>query len=161
MIYDPFSAVRAICVYSGWTRSNLSIQKLLYIAHMIHLGRHSDGPERLAPLVRSDFFAWMYGPVVPSVYHELKMFGVKNVVDFSSLRHAPDPPSHPEESDTGYYTVKYVCDSLRGVDSHRLVAYTHSVDSAWSRHYNSKKPDTIIPKEAIYDEYQRRYGQKT
>jgi len=47
----------------------MKLQKLIYFAHGWHLGliRH--------PLVDELFEAWEYGPVVPSIYHEFKMFG--------------------------------------------------------------------------------------
>ena len=40
---------------SGWNLSNLELQKILYIAHMFHLGRHSTA------LVRGEFQAWDLG----------------------------------------------------------------------------------------------------
>lgn len=49
--------------------SNLKLQKLLYYAQGHYLGRYG------RPLFDDAIEAWAHGPVVPSVYHELKIFG--------------------------------------------------------------------------------------
>ena len=54
---------------AGDTVSNLKVQKLLYYAQgfaLVILGK---------PLFDEDIEAWNHGPVVASVYHELKNFG--------------------------------------------------------------------------------------
>lgn len=48
--------------------TNLKLQKLLFFAHADHLV--STGH----PLVRDEFEAWSYGPVIPAVYQEFKRF---------------------------------------------------------------------------------------
>lgn len=49
--------------------SNLKLQKLLYYAQGHHLGSHG------VPIFDDKVEAWAHGPVVRSVYHELKKFG--------------------------------------------------------------------------------------
>jgi len=51
------------------TVSNLKLQKLLYYAQGHHLGGHG------TPLFDDDIEAWAHGPVVRSVYHDLKCYG--------------------------------------------------------------------------------------
>ena len=51
------------------TMSNLKLQKLLYYAQGHYLGAHG------SPLFTDDIEAWAHGPVVRSVYHDLKNFG--------------------------------------------------------------------------------------
>lgn len=150
------SAVRAICIYRDWEVSNLSIQKLLYISQMIHLGRYSENQEKLNPLIKSSFHAWAYGPVIPSVYKKLKMFGAENVQDFYTLA----IESAPDESQVEYETIKYVCEKLKEFKSHQLVAYTHNEDGAWRLLYKND-PNITIPNIDIYHEYQRRFHKKS
>jgi uncharacterized phage-associated protein len=57
--------------------SNLKIQKLLYYAQGFHLALYE------SPLFLEELEAWDHGPVVPSVYHELKLFGA-NPVNFQA-----------------------------------------------------------------------------
>lgn len=62
----------------GRTVTNLSVQKLAYFCHGWHLALTSK------PLVDEEFAAWKFGPVLPSVYHKLKVFSSN-----------PIPESHP------------------------------------------------------------------
>jgi len=41
MTVSASAAAKRMCERSGWTLSNLELQKLLYIAHMFHLGETS------------------------------------------------------------------------------------------------------------------------
>lgn len=51
------------------TLSNLKVQKLLYYAQGHYLGEHG------VSLFDDPVQAWAHGPVVKSVYHDLKRFG--------------------------------------------------------------------------------------
>jgi uncharacterized phage-associated protein len=48
--------------------SNLKLQKLLYYVQGFHLAMFNE------PLFKEDIVAWNYGPVVPEVYREYKVF---------------------------------------------------------------------------------------
>lgn len=57
----------------GETVSPKKLQKLLYYVqawHLVHLD---------SPLLEEDFEAWVHGPVLPSLYHELKSYGFNNI----------------------------------------------------------------------------------
>ena len=53
--------------------TQMKLQKLMYFAHGWHLALYD------APLVDEQFQAWAYGPVIPSVYHEFKSFGMLGI----------------------------------------------------------------------------------
>ena len=75
---------------AGDTVSNLKVQKLLYYAQgfaLVILGK---------PLFDEDIEAWNHGPVVASVYHELKSFG-SGGVKFDETDTEQDCPIGPEE----------------------------------------------------------------
>ena len=38
MTISAFAAAREVCQATGWATSNLALQKILYIAQMMHLG---------------------------------------------------------------------------------------------------------------------------
>src|SRR5690348_8551505 len=63
---------------SGRLLTNLSVQKLAYFCHGWHLALKG------TPLASEKFAAWKFGPVLPSVYHKLKVFSSN-----------PIPASHP------------------------------------------------------------------
>lgn len=138
------SAAEYICDKSGWTITQLSLQKILYLAHMVHLGRHN------SPLVQGKFEAWDYGPVHPSLYQKVKAFGAKPIpqVFWSS------------EAISG--TVKEVledaCENLLHLSPGQLVQNTHWPKGAWASHYIPSAKNITIPESSIIDEYKARVG---
>lgn len=144
MTVPVLAAAKRLAAQSGWSLSNLEIQKLLYLAHMFHLGRTGG-----QPLVTGHFEAWDYGPVHPVVYQHVKVFGANPVGNvFHSV---PDVHDGLE--------VELLDDAVRKL-SHlspaRLVAITHSPSGAWSRHYKPGYRGIIIPNEDILQEYRNR-----
>ncbi|MDE2991960.1 MAG: DUF4065 domain-containing protein [Chloroflexota bacterium] len=145
MTVDALAAGKRMGEHSNWQLSNLAMQKLLYIAHMYHLGLHGD------PLVFGVFEAWEYGPVHPSLYHEVKTFGADPVQDiFGSV------PSIEEgtESDLLDAAVDQLSKSTA-----RLVAITHWEKGAWAKCYRSGVRGISIPNDAILKEYQARMSE--
>ena len=57
----------------GKSLTNLSIQKLAYFCHGWNLAIFE------TPLIDEQFEAWRFGPVLPSVYHKLKVFSSNNI----------------------------------------------------------------------------------
>ncbi len=57
----------------GELMSNLKLQKMLYYEQGYHLAKFG------SPLFDDDIEAWMYGPVVPSVYYHFNAFGASGI----------------------------------------------------------------------------------
>ena len=57
---------------SGELMTNMKLQKMLYYQQGFHLAYFE------TPLFDEDIEAWMYGPVVPSMYEKYKEFGLKS-----------------------------------------------------------------------------------
>ena len=133
-------AAKRLARRSGWALSNLALQKILYLAHMFFLGRTGQ------PLVSGNFEAWDYGPIHPTLYHFVKMFGsspVENV--FHSV---PDAPDGPEAA-----IIDEAFDGLGSALPGQLVAATHRQGGAWEIHYVPGTHHVVIPNEAIAAEY--------
>lgn len=62
----------------GVAISPMKLQKLLYFCHADYLVQYQ------ARLVRQDFEAWNYGPVIPSVYAEFKSAGDRAITTRAS-----------------------------------------------------------------------------
>jgi hypothetical protein len=62
------TAARYACKMSGWSLTNLKLQKILYIARMVFVGRTKD-----QLLIDEAFKAWDFGPVLPSLYHRVRL----------------------------------------------------------------------------------------
>ena len=129
MTIPVLQAARHLGVKSRWTLSNLHLQKMLYLAHMVYLGDH-DGE----PLVFGRFQAWDYGPVHPDLYHHLKEFGADAVKDYGQFDQYEDLPRRSPERKLLNQVVKafpYSKDL-----GPKLVAITHWRRGAWHKFHN-------------------------
>lgn len=139
MRISSFQAAKTMCHISKWSLSNLQLQKLLYLAHMVSLGRNM-------PLIDEEFSAWMYGPVLPALYDRVKLFGTSFVRDRFY---------HEEvlsEQDERYQLLKEIYNILGEKKGWELVALTHRPGGAWTKNYNGNY-NVTIPEQDILAEY--------
>lgn len=109
-----------LCEMSGWTVSNLQLQKLLYIAHMFHLGE-KDGKR----LINENFEAWRHGPVEPKLYHHCKGFGADAISNIF-------PWDIEFAKDSSYYqTLENTYEALKNTSGGKLIGITHWKKGAW------------------------------
>jgi len=141
---SALSAARALCEMSGWDLSNLKLQKILYIAHMLYLGRHGQ------PLIDKNFEAWEYGPVVPAVYQRLRGFGSEPVGNV--FHWEPELSKDTEE----YKALKQAFDTTKEFSAGQLVSITHSPKGAWYKVYEPSVRGIVIPNDMILEEYRVR-----
>ena len=126
---------------SSWSLTNLEMQKILYLAHMFHLGKHEK------PLVIGHFEAWDYGPVHPDLYHVIKIFGIDPVENI--FRRNADLPEGTEQQMTDMIMAQ-------GLSATRLVGITHWQKGAWYKNYKPKQRGNVISDKDILSEYQER-----
>lgn len=143
MTVSVFAAAKRLGEKSGWSLSNLEMQKLLYLAHMFHLGHHEE------PLVSGLFEAWDYGPVHPSLYHRAKVFGSSPV---ENVFHSAPDLDDGTEAELLDDAVEQLSHNRPG----RLVAITHWDQGAWAKNYVPGERGIVIPNEDILEEYKER-----
>lgn len=148
MSVASLSAARHICARGNWGVTNLALQKILYMAHMVHLGRTGKR------LVNAEFQAWDYGPVEPKLYRHVRNFGNKPIQDVFYWA----PPMLLGASEAA--TLNEACDFLIGKSPGELVAMTHWQNGAWARHYVPGARAIVIPDADIIAEYNARIGPK-
>ena len=68
----------------GDTVSHKKLQKLLFYVEAWHLVNFGE------PILNEDFQAWMHGPVVPELYHDLKEFGFNNLKVINDIEETVD-----------------------------------------------------------------------
>jgi uncharacterized phage-associated protein len=142
MAVSALQAAKYLCEESGWTLTNLKLQKILYLAHLVYMGRNNG-----QCLIRESFEAWDYGPVIPELYHVVKIFGsreIKNV--FRGYADIPD--GRPEK-----IILFEALDKLSIVSSGRLVDATHRSYGAWKATYRPGEKGIPISDRAILNEY--------
>lgn len=144
MTVPVLSAAKRLAECSGWSLSNLELQKLLYLAHMFHLGRTNG-----QPLVSGHFEAWDYGPVHPKLYHRVKVFGSDPVGNVFHGEPDIDDASAVELLDDAVAKLSHLSPG-------RLVAITHRPNGAWEQNYRPGARGIIIPNQDILDEFRDR-----
>ncbi len=137
---STLKAAKTLCEISDWSLTNLKLQKILYVANRVHLGRTGQ------QLVDSPFEAWDFGPVSPEVYKECKMYGNKPIRHGFLLVN-----SHKQGPE--YDILSEVYEILKDKTGGQLVNMTHRNGGAWASVYKPGAKGIIIPKELIEEEY--------
>jgi uncharacterized phage-associated protein len=139
------SASKYLCELSSWSLSNLELQKLLYLSQVQHAASN-DGAE----LMDARFQAWDYGPVIPRLYRNLRIFGAESVDDvfYEARPIRPDTPSRMS-LDTVWW-------DFGGVDPGELIEVTHWERGAWAKYYEPGVKGIAIPHQAIVAEARNR-----
>lgn len=144
MAVSSIEAARFLCKASGWTLSNLKLQKMLYLAQMSYIGKNNG-----KTLIDDTFEAWDYGPVLPDVYRQVKMFGSASIKDvFYGV-------ADIENTHEGRF-LKSAWESLRKMTAAQLVAITHWSEGAWASVYEPGKRYIEIDNDLIAAEYKHR-----
>ncbi|HAJ01863.1 MULTISPECIES: Panacea domain-containing protein [unclassified Brevundimonas] len=140
---STFAAARRICERSDWTVTNLELQKMLYLAQMVFMGKHRER------LLNGTFEAWDYGPVLPTLYSQVKSFGSGPIKDvFFGVGEVKDA-DRAQMLDDAY-------DQLSKKTAGQLVSITHWKNGAWAKHYVPGSMGVKIPDPDILKEYQDR-----
>ncbi|MGV3630916.1 MAG: Panacea domain-containing protein [Bacteroidota bacterium] len=135
-------------IQTGDEITPMKLVKLVYISHGWHLALSGE------PLLNEKVQAWKYGPVVSSVYHRFKRYGVSNidkleVGDFGELLIVKDP-------DVAGFLDKIweLYGKMNGV---QLSALTHQTDTpwyeVWYKRGGSTNPHSQIPDDLIEEHY--------
>jgi uncharacterized phage-associated protein len=138
------SVCKFICEAGDWQVTNLQLQKILYFAQMVYLGMTN---ERLAD---TGFEAWDYGPVAPSVYRQVRMFGSSPIKDI--FIDARPFSANSKRRDV----LSDACRDLLSLRPGELVEITHWNQGAWAKNYVPGAKGLRIPDSAIIEEYRAR-----
>jgi uncharacterized phage-associated protein len=114
---------------------NLKLQKLLYYSQAVHLVLNDK-----APLFPEPIEAWDYGPVVPPVYREYKLYG------FDILSTADEPVN------LGLNEIRSVDMALAcfgEMSGPALINQTHG-EPPWKDAYRPGRPSRVISLDSMY-----------
>ncbi|HUK31197.1 MAG TPA: type II toxin-antitoxin system antitoxin SocA domain-containing protein [Candidatus Acidoferrum sp.] len=136
--------------------SPMKLQKLVYFAHGWHLAVTG------TPLISEPIEAWAYGPVVKSIYHDLKIYGSDAVThpcvsaDRSprgtfarepSIDDGPDPGAN----EMAKRIIRKVWTEYGRYSASRLANMTHDPASPWSQTQNKNERGVKIDNSRIRD----------
>lgn len=137
--------------------SVLKLLKLVYIffgwVSAVHDGKY---------LFSDPIEAWKYGPVVPSLYYDLRRFGrqpiSKDARAYAYDTSGDEPAKAPTEEEIAdsdselFETLKIIWDSYKTAPAEHLVALTHKEGTPWWNAF-----DGTLRKEIRKDDIRRYY----
>ena len=118
--------------------SNMSLQKLLFIANGVHLAQTGQ------PLITDPIEVWPYGPVVKSVYHEFKEYGnadIKKIPLVYSL--SANKNLDPTEDQA----VDFALEVAQKLNAIQLSNWTHLPESPWTK--ANEKHEKVISNDSM------------
>ena len=109
--------------------SPMKLQKMVFFPHADFLAQFG------LPLVKQEFEAWDYGPVIPSLYHEFKNFGADAITSrarafnpFSGTTEEPRSADLPEPLQAALISHY---DFYKRMTAGTLSDISHSFEGAW------------------------------
>ncbi len=119
----------------------MQLLKLVYIAHGWMLGLYA------RPLIRDEIQAWQYGPVIPTIYNEVRSYRGAAI---DRELNAPDEDLDPAEADI----VRQVYQQYGYMSGIQLSAITHAAGTPWSDMYEPGAFGIPIRNDLIQEHYQ-------
>lgn len=124
----------------------MKLQKLVFYAQSWHLKIYGE------PLV-DDFFAkWPYGPVIPSLYHEVKRYGSKPItnlignLDWKGESMSIVTPTIPQGDSKTRALIDKIVEVYGPLRGTQLSYLTHLEGTAWSMTQNE---GAVIPNDLM------------
>ena len=141
--------------------THLKLQKLVYIAHGLHLVVTDR-----RRLFKDRIEAWRFGPVVPALYHEFKRSGRSRIrrwsADFDLDTNEWTTPLVSDEDDAALLALNCTWSVYGEEDASELVRLTHKEGTPWNqtvkRHSGGEIPDGLIQEH--YEEIVDGWGQE-
>ena len=122
--------------------THAQLQKLVYYSHAWNLAYHDEA------LIKEPIEAWMYGPVVCDMYHELKR------TNGAPLKKELEDAKQICGSKVNLLQAVY--NKYAHLSGGALIQRTHAKDSPWSKVYQPYVYNKIIPNSLIkshFDKY--------
>ena len=99
-------------------------------------------------LVNESFQAWVYGPVLPSLYQVAKVFKDDPITSLPPVTRNLNLPQHA--------VVREVVNHFGHYSPGELVDLTHTRNGAWYKNYIPRRRNIVIPDVDIKREYEAR-----
>lgn len=130
MTYTPAQIANTFLAKYGASEgiSHMKLQKLVYCVHGWWLAYHNNSLLSEKPQV------WQYGPVFPSLYHGLKIFGtapIKEPVKISPF--SPEAPMVDGKDNDTMQLIDWVWSRYGHLSAMALSDMTHKDGTAWRK----------------------------
>ena len=136
--------------------TNLQIQKILYFANMLYIGKYG----RNNPLIRGKFLTWVYGPAIRELHERMSRYK-KDFVEaevFDDIRSIMDEDKKPREEKYRPHVdvLKEAYEIWGKYSPYKLIGISHWKEGAWRNSVRGGMEE--IDNELIEEEYHARYG---
>lgn len=138
----------------GKSITHMKLQKLVYIAHGFSLALLNRS------LISDEIQAWQYGPVIPALYQELKIFGKSEINEpvangkadenYNLIMETPFINPNDEES---HLLIEAVWNRYKEYSGANLSDLTHRQNTPWHTVYFSVGRNMKIPNNTIQAHY--------
>ena len=118
--------------------TQMKLQKLVYFAQGVHLAKYH------TPLINETFQAWLYGPVIPEIYHNFKLYGSRPITDTDEFTPSATYTPPGKLSAEALDTIDYTWGVLSDFSAMSLSYWTHRDDGPWAKVYVPDVKDTPI-----------------
>lgn len=120
------------CTRMGKPISNLQLQKILYYIQL-NFYHHFN-----MQLIREEFEAWDYGPVIPAVYLYFRSYGATRICNLYESERGIFFENQRQEQ-----LINRVIEVCTSVTAGKLVSISHSSNSPWAKVYERKHKNRI------------------
>jgi uncharacterized phage-associated protein len=139
----------------GDTLTPMKIQKLVYFAHGWNLAIRNE------PLIDEPVQAWRWGPVIPSLYHEFKIYGNSPITERATVSEWDDKnsvvhvvaPRLPANDHEAAAIVDRIWEVYKSFSPIQLSNMTHESDTPWRQIVNENPKGVprglVIPNDVI------------
>lgn len=136
-MYSAYSIANAFIVRARAGRipdlSSMKLQKLMYFAQAHHLKRWG------RPLFEDTFTRGRYGPVLPSILHQVEAYGSRPITQTIRALSGDDDrdnwrtPTLPSENVDAHHFIDRIAGAYGSRTAQELSDLTHLPGSAWSQ----------------------------
>ncbi|ATP52774.1 MULTISPECIES: Panacea domain-containing protein [Pseudomonas] len=113
----------------------MKLQKLLFYTQSWHLRLNGER----SPLIDDNFARWKFGPVIPSLYHELKSYGAQEVTSLiKNINFDSDgdailiTPTVPKSDQATHNLIDKIISKYGKLTGTELSNLTHEAGTAWA-----------------------------
>ncbi|MBB6109747.1 Uncharacterized phage-associated protein [Mucilaginibacter lappiensis] len=125
--------------------TQMKLQKMAYFAQGYNLARKEE------KLFKEEIQAWKFGPVVPVIYNDYKLYGNNPITDFEKALNSYSllGKCHIDFDDDLRDALDYTWKATGNLTAFSLSNWTHLPGSPWQQVYNPRDQSIIIDSERI------------
>lgn len=142
-----------ISKHNNISLTNLQLQKVLYFTHAWYLVEFKE------PLIKHQFEAWEFGPVMPYVYRAFKEFGDKPITKRATRINAEAAKHEIAKLSLPYEKISWIqslAEKYIKISASQLVELSHVKEGPWHKVWHNQgnlSPGMKIEHNQIYDYY--------